>query len=121
MPRTYERLPVQDSSFLVFETSNTHMHLGGTSIFEAGSLATAAGGLDIDRIRAHIASRLHQIPRYRQRLAFIPLQQHPVWIDDEHFNLHYHVRHTSLPRPSHERPLERLTARLKSQALERRQ
>jgi len=119
MPQTYERLPIQDSSFLAFETATTHMHLGGTSIFEKGALARPDGGVDIDRVRAHIGSRLHLIPRYRQRLAFIPLQQHPVWIDDEHFNLHYHVRHTSLPRPGDDRQLKRLTARIMSQALDR--
>ena len=119
MARTYERLPIQDSSFLAFETATTHMHLGGVSIFETGSLATTEGGIDIDRIRAHIGSRLHLIPRYRQRLAFIPLQSHPVWVDDQHFDLHYHVRHTSLPRPGDERQLKRLTARIMSQALDR--
>ncbi len=119
MPSTYERLPIQDSSFLSFETATTHMHLGGTSIFEIGALGRPDGGVDIDRIRAYIGSRLHLIPRYRQRLAFIPLQSHPVWVDDDHFNLHYHVRHTSLPRPGDDRQLKRLTARIMSQALDR--
>jgi len=64
----YERLPAQDTAFLAFETANTHMHLGGTAIFERGSLATGDGGVDIERIRGRIAARLHLIPRYRQRL-----------------------------------------------------
>src|SRR2546427_9753426 len=95
----YEPLPAQDSAFLFFETPNTHMHLGGTAIFEAGSLATAGGGVDIERIRARIASRLHQIPRYRQRLARIPFWNHPLWADDDHLHLSYHVPHTGPAAP----------------------
>src|SRR2546427_11218628 len=101
----YEPLPAQDSAFLFFETPNTHMHLGGTAIFDPGPLATEAGGIDIERIRARIASRLHQIPRYRQRLAWIPALNQPAWVDDDHFNLVYHVRHTSLPRPGDQEQL----------------
>src|SRR5262249_7520458 len=95
------------------------MHLGGTAIFEPGPLATPDGGVDIDRIRARIASRLHQIPRYRQRLAWVPVQNHPVWVDDHHFNLGYHVRHASLPRPGDDEQLKHLTARIMSQQLDR--
>lgn len=51
----YERLSAQDSSFLIFETPTTHMHLGGTTVFEVGPLATASGGVDIDSIRRYIA------------------------------------------------------------------
>lgn len=115
----YERLSAQDSSLLLFEGPTTHMHLSGTTIFKRGPLATAAGGVDIDRIRAHIASRLHRIPRYRRRLAYVPLENHPVWIDDDRLNLDYHVRHTSLPRPGDEEQLKRLSGRILSQQLDR--
>src|SRR5437867_13252034 len=90
------------------------------AIFGAGPLATPAGGVDIERIRRRVASRLHWIPRYRQRVAYIPLERHPVWVDDDHFNLSYHVRHTSLPRPGDEEQLKRLTGRIMSQRLDRR-
>jgi WS/DGAT/MGAT family acyltransferase len=119
MAAAYDPLPNRDSAFLFFETPTTHMHLGGTAIFAAGPLATRDGGVDIDRIRAHISSRLHLIPRYRQRLAWVPVEQRPVWVDDEHFNLAYHVRHTSLPRPGDEEQLKRLTGRINSQQLDR--
>ncbi len=118
-PRTYDPIPPSDSSFLAFETSTTHMHLGGVAIFEAGPLLTPSGGIDIARIRAHLGSRLHLIPRYRQRLAWVPVQRRPVWVDDGHFNLHYHVRHTSLPRPGDDRQLKRLVGRIMSQRLDR--
>ena len=93
------------------------MHVAGTATYEAGIAdAHADGGIDIDRIRAYVTSRLHLIPRYRQRLAYVPLENHPVWIDDDHFNIHYHVRHTALPRPGDERQLKRLAARIMSAA-----
>ncbi len=115
----YDRLSGLDHTFLLLEGANTHMHVAATLIFEAGALGRAGAGLDIERIRAYVASRLHLIPRYRQRLAHTPLDNHPVWIDDEHFNLDYHVRHTSLPRPGDERQLKRLAARIMSQQLDR--
>jgi WS/DGAT/MGAT family acyltransferase len=115
----YERLPVQDGSFLAFEDPNSHMTIGATLVFEAGPLTKADGGLDVERLRAYIASRLHQIPRYRQRLAWVPIENHPVWVDDDHFTISYHVRHTALPRPGDERALKRLAARTMSQQLDR--
>ena len=115
----YERISAQDRSFLHFEDATTHMHLGGLTIFEAAPLTTASGGIDIDRIRAQIAGRLHLVPRYRQRLGWIPVFNQAVWVDDEHFNLSYHVRHAALPRPGDDAQLKQLTARIMSQQLDR--
>jgi WS/DGAT/MGAT family acyltransferase len=115
----YERLSAQDRSFFVFEDASAHMHLGGLALFDAGPLRTAEGGIDIALIRAHIASRLHLVPRYRQRLAWVPIFNRPVWVDDGHFNLHYHVRHTALPHPGADRQLKDLAARILSQQLDR--
>jgi len=115
----YERLSAQDRSFFVFEDASAHMHLGGLALFDAGPLCTMQGGVDIARIRAHIASRLSLVPRYRQRLAWMPILNRPVWVDDEHFNLHYHVRHTALPHPGADRQLKDMAARILSQQLDR--
>ncbi len=115
----YERISAQDRSFLHFEDATTHMHLGGLILFEAGPLKTGDGGIDIDRIRAQIAGRLHLVPRYRQRLGWIPVFNQAVWVDDEHFNLSYHVRHAALPRPGDDAQLKQLTARIMSQQLDR--
>jgi WS/DGAT/MGAT family acyltransferase len=115
----YERISAQDRSFLHFEDATTHMHLGGLILFEAGPLTTSKGGIDIDRIRAQIAGRLHLVPRYRQRLGWIPLFNQAVWVDDDAFNLSYHVRHTALPRPGDDAQLKALTARIMSQQLDR--
>lgn len=118
MKTHYERLSALDSSFLQIEDANTHMHVQATLLFEPGPLATPDGGIDMERVRAYVESRLKHIPRYRQRLEYIPYEQHPVWIDDDRFNLFYHVRHTSLPRPGSERQLKRLCGRILSQKLD---
>jgi WS/DGAT/MGAT family acyltransferase len=59
------------------------------------------------------------VPRYRQRLAYLPLQRHPAWVDDARFNLDYHVRHTSLPKPGGDQNLRDLVGRILSQQLDR--
>src|SRR5271163_5231992 len=115
----YERLSPLDRTFLDLEYPEAHMHVAGVMLFEASPLRTHDGGIDIEKIRKYIASRLHLIPRYRQRIARIPLENHPVWVDDEHFNIEYHVRHTALPRPGGDEQLKRLTGRIVSQQLDR--
>lgn len=115
----YERLTALDNTFLVFESANTPMHVASAALFEAGPLRNAEGGVDIERILRYVESRLHRLPRYRERLAYIPIENHPVWVDDERFNLLYHVRHTALPRPGSLRQLKRLCGRILSQQLDR--
>jgi WS/DGAT/MGAT family acyltransferase len=114
----YDRLSTLDRSFLIYERSAGPMHVGGTATFDAGALRDAEGGLDIGRIRSFIESQLSRIPRYRQVVSRTPLRV-PIWVDDPHFNLEYHVRHTSLPRPGDDQQLKALTARIFSQALDR--
>ena len=114
----YERLTALDRTFLDFENERYPQHVGAVLLFEMGPLRNDAGGLDANRIREHVGARLHRIPRYRQRLMWIPVEDHPVWIDDDRFNLYYHVRHTSLPRPGDDRQLKRLAARILSQRLD---
>ena len=115
----YERLSAQDASFIGLEDSRCHMHVGGVMLFDAAPVRTAAGGIDIDRIRAAVESRLHLVPRFRQRLAFLPYERLPIWVDDDRFRLAYHVRHSALPRPGDERTLKRLVGRIMSQQLDR--
>ena len=108
-----DRLTGLDSSFLHLESDSAHMHVAGCAIFKG--TAPTHGEL----VEA-IQSRLHLVPRYRQRLAFVPLGQgRPVWVDDPHFNVTYHVRHTALPEPGNEDQLMRMTGRVFSQALDR--
>lgn len=119
MSAPYERLSAQDSSFVMFEGPGTHMHVATVGIFETGPLTDAEGGLDVERLRRHVDSRLDAFPRYRRRLEFTPIQRHPVWVDDARFNLQYHVRHTALPAPGNEQQLKALAARILSQQLDR--
>jgi diacylglycerol O-acyltransferase / wax synthase len=108
-----DRLTGLDSSFLHLERDSAHMHVAGCSVFE-GPVP------DYWELVDAIVSRLHLVPRYRQRLAFVPLEQgRPVWVDDPHFKAAYHVRHTALPRPGGDVELKRLAGRVFSQALDR--
>lgn len=115
----FERLSALDASFLGVEDGRAHMHVAATLVFDAGPLRLPHGGLDFDRIGDTVARSLERVPRYRQRLAYGPLLGEPVWVDDERFNLHYHLRHAALPRPGDERQLKRLSGRIFSQELDR--
>lgn len=116
---SYEFLSAQDSSFLAFENRNTHMHVGAIAVFEGAPVTGPSGGLDIECLRGHVGARLRALPRYRQRLEFTPLQGRPIWVDDPHFSLRYHVRHAALPRPGDERELKELAGLILSQQLDR--
>ncbi|MGD8316463.1 MAG: wax ester/triacylglycerol synthase family O-acyltransferase [Myxococcales bacterium] len=120
MPESfYERLSALDAIFLDLESETVPMHVGAALIFDAKPLMLAHGGLDIDRITQYTLAALDTDPRYRQRLAWVPGFRHPVWVDDDRFNIHFHLRHTRLPLPGDERMLKRLVGRLFSQRLDR--
>src|SRR5271168_2744250 len=109
-----DRLSALDSAFLHLEDHSTaHMHVASVMVFE-GDAPT------LRELVEHIQSRLHLVPRYRQRLATVPFGQgRPLWVDDPHFNPYYHIRHTALPRPADEAALKQLAGRLFSQRLDR--
>lgn len=112
MPRR-DRLSALDSSFLHLERGGAHMHVASVLVF-AGVAPTH------EELMASVEARLHRVPRYRQRLAHVPLGQgRPVWVDDPHFNIAYHVRHAALPMPGGERELRNLAGRLFAQPLDR--
>jgi WS/DGAT/MGAT family acyltransferase len=120
MPRySYDRLTALDNSFLLLEKPHAYMHVASTGIYALGPLKTPEGGVDIELLKRGITGVLHRIPRYRQKLAWIPLERQPVWVDDDRFNLDYHLRHASLPRPGDEEQLKRLSARVMGQRLDR--
>ena len=116
---TYDRLSAQDLSFLLAESENAPMHVGAVAILEAGPLRNADGGIDVARYRHAVESVLHRIPRYRQKLSWIPIGRWPVWIDDGHFDLGYHIRHVSLPRPGTLDQLKELASRVLARRLDR--
>ena len=116
--RYSERLTAMDAAFLVLEKPHSPLHVSCTLIYETGPLAKPGGGVDFAAYRAATESVLHRIARYRQRLQWIPVFGHPVWVDDASFDLDYHLRHTSLPRPGGLEELERLSARIMAQPLD---
>ncbi len=112
-PGHKDRLSAVDASFLVQEKQSSHMHVGAVVIFEG----PAPGR---EEFLAHFGARLGRVPRYRQKLAFPPLEAgRPFWVDDPSFNLDYHVRHTALPKPGSEEQLRELAGRVYSQRLDR--
>ena len=119
-----DRLSATDAAFLHAEDLSTPMHVGGVAILEPPSGADA-GGTDgpeflYARIVTLISSRLSLVPRYRQRVRFVPGRlARPVWVDDEDFDLTYHVRRSALPRPGTDAQLEDLVGRLISRPLDR--
>jgi WS/DGAT/MGAT family acyltransferase len=115
----YEPLSYLDASFLALESKTSHMHVAGVALFDAAPLKGEDGGIDIARIRSHVESKLRYIPRYRQRLDWVPFDRRPVWVDDEHFSIDYHLRHSSLPRPGSETQLKQQAGRIVSTPLDR--
>ncbi len=132
----FEPLGLTDYSFLVQETPERHMSVAGVAIFDAGPLRRRDGGIDFATIRNATAVAIEQIPRYRQKLLWRTHRElasylglgdgahedeslPPVWVDDPHFDIDYHMRHTALPRPGSEAQLKTLAGRIASQPLDR--
>jgi diacylglycerol O-acyltransferase len=110
-----DRLSPLDVSFLYMEESTTAMHVGGVAVFQLPS-----GGFDYERLVGLIKERIAFVPRYRQRVRWVPGHlANPVWVDDEHFDIAYHVRRSALPRPGSDEQLRELVARLQSRKLDR--
>src|SRR5215471_13308696 len=114
-----QKLTPLDASFLHLETRHTHMHIGGVAVFERSPLGS--GEQLHDAIVRAIEPRLDLMPRYRQRVAFLPLSlDTPVWIDDPEFDIHNHILRAALPRPGGDRELQQFIARVFSRQLDRR-
>jgi WS/DGAT/MGAT family acyltransferase len=110
-----DRLSSLDVSFLYLEEPTTPMHVGGLAIFEPPD-----EGLDYDRLVSLIEHRIGQVPRYRQKVRWVPGHlANPVWVDDPDFDVTFHVRRSALPRPGSEEQLRELVGRLMSRRLDR--
>jgi diacylglycerol O-acyltransferase / wax synthase len=108
-----EWMSPMDASFLHIEGPAHPMHIGGVSIFEGPSPP-------FERLEDMVSRKLALVPRYRQKVRFVPLGLgRPVWVEDPHFNLGYHLRHTALPAPGDEDKLRRTAARIFAQHLDR--
>jgi WS/DGAT/MGAT family acyltransferase len=114
-----QRLTSLDTAFLAMESPQLHMHVGGIFTFRRPA-PDAGPAFTFERFLALMRSRLHLVPRYRQKLAFTPLNlANPIWVDDVDFDLAYHVRHAALPRPGSTAQLTEYAARLFSRGLDR--
>lgn len=112
-----ERLSGLDASFLYFETPTMHMHVCATIVLDPSK---APGGYSFENISELIASRLDLVPPLRRRLATVPFNLgHPVWVEDESFDLDYHVRRIGCPAPGGEEQLADITADIASRPLDR--
>jgi diacylglycerol O-acyltransferase / wax synthase len=108
-----DRLSAVDASFLLQEGPAHHMHIGSVALFEGPPPF-------FEDLREHVRSRLHLVPRYRQRLAGPPAGLGRWrWVDDASFNLDFHLRHTALAAPGDEDRLRALAGRVFAQRLDR--
>jgi WS/DGAT/MGAT family acyltransferase len=116
----YDRLSGLDASFLALERDETPMHIGSLAILEGAPFFDDEGRFRIGDARHLVGSRLHLIPRFRKKPMTVPLDLgRPIWVDDERFDVAYHVRLTALPRPGTRAQLLTLFERVQSQALDR--
>ncbi|HEU0103105.1 MAG TPA: wax ester/triacylglycerol synthase family O-acyltransferase [Mycobacteriales bacterium] len=110
-----DRLSPLDVSFLSRETSTTPMHVGSVAVLQPPDT-----GFDHARLVELIGQRIDLVPRYRQKVRWVPGRlANPVWVDDEDFDIGYHVRRSALPRPGSDGQLRELVARLQSRRLDR--
>jgi len=108
-----ERLSALDASFLGVEDGVSHMHIGSIALFEGPPP-------EAEELHEMVLCKLPLVPRYRQIVRFVPLGAgRPVWVEDPHFNLEYHLRRSALPAPGGEEQLQRLVGRVMSQQLDR--
>jgi diacylglycerol O-acyltransferase len=110
-----ERLSALDVTFLYLEGRSTPMHVGQIAIF-----TPPADGFDYERLVRLVEERISMVPRYRQKVAWVPGHlANPVWVDDPEFDVTYHVRRSGLPRPGTDAQLFEFCARVQSRQLDR--
>ncbi len=116
----YERLTVVDASFLHIETAHEPQHVGALLYLDAGPLRDEQGRVRLDELRALVSGRLHELPRLRQKVMFVPFGTGlPIWVDDDSFDIERHVRLTAVPRPGDDAQVWELFSRMQAQPLDR--
>lgn len=110
-----ERMAAGDVASLHRESPATPQHVGGLSVF-----VPPHGGFDYERLLRLLEERISLAPRYRQKVRTVPGGLiHPVWVDDPHFDITYHVRRSALPRPGTDAQLLEFCARVQARMLDR--
>lgn len=119
-PAPPERLSALDTSFLRLETPEMPMHIGGVFVVGGDSLRGADGRIRMHDARRHVEARLRLVPRFRRRLAEVPLGVgRPMWVDDDDFAITRHVRSALVPPPGSEQQLYDLCAELFEEPIDR--
>src|SRR4249919_929221 len=109
-----QRLTPLEVSLLALDTAHTPGHVGTVDILDPGS-----EGFDFEGLIALIHERIAFVPRYRQRVRAIPARlAGPVWVDDENFDLTFHVRRSAIPRPGTLAQLRELVGRVMARRLD---
>jgi diacylglycerol O-acyltransferase / wax synthase len=112
-----ERMTGLDASFLYFETKTMHMHVVAAIVFDP---STVEGGYSFQKVKETIRDRLHLVAQLRRRLTTVPLNLgHPVWIEDEDFDLDYHVRRIGCPAPGGEEEFAEVVGDIAGRPLDR--
>ena len=113
-----QRLSGVDAAFVYMETPTNHMHVGLIGVFDPAAMA---GGYSFAKVRALVESRLSLVPPFRRRLREVPFRlQHPVWVEDQGFDLDYHLRRAALPAPGTDAELGEFAADVFGRSLDRR-
>ncbi len=108
-----ERMSTLDAGFFFVEHENVPMHLGSLALFEGPAPA-------YDDLVKLFEAKLPLVPRYRQVVRTTPLSIfRPAWVDDEHFEIGYHLRHAGVPPPGGDQQLRSMAARVFAQKLDR--
>jgi len=112
-----QQLSALDALFLYLETPETPMHVGSLVLFQKPK---GHRGSFYPNLRRHIESRMHLAPLLTRKLAFMPLSlANPIWIDDDHIDLDWHIRSHTLPKPGTQAQLEAAVAKLHEPMLDR--
>jgi diacylglycerol O-acyltransferase / wax synthase len=113
-----ERLSALDASFLYLERPNVHMHVAGLAILDPST--RQEGPLRFEDLTRLVSERIHLVPKFRQKVLLPPLGAgRPVWVDDEGFDLSFHMRRAALPAPGGRRELAEFVQRVQSRPLDR--
>ncbi len=100
-----------DATFLYIETPTSPMHIGSVAVIE--------GSLEFEKFKATIQSRIHMIPKLRQRLVYVPMSiDYPYWVDDPHFDIDMHIQHIALPKPGNWKTLRKVASQIFSEPLD---
>jgi WS/DGAT/MGAT family acyltransferase len=113
-----DRLTAMDAQFLYMERPTAHMHVGGISVLDPSTKLD--GPLVFDDLKAHVLRRLHLVPRFRQKVVFLPFNVgRPMWTDDTRFDIDFHMRRASIPSPGGHKELADFVQRVHSRPLDR--